>query len=321
MAGQGKGIALKATAQMTDVQQVQSPQVPPTTIELSRALGEEINQISGVNEELLGSAVDDKAGILSMLRQGAGLTTLQSLFDNLDFSQKLLGKIMIEMVQNNFTPGKVRRIIEDEPSPQFYSKNFGKYDAAIEEGLNTTSQRQMQFAQLLQLREVGVPVPDEQLLEACTLQNKKDLTDAVAQAAQQKQQMEQMQTQVQMQELQARANLADARAEADRGLAIERSSRVEENQALAVERIAEAQKDRMAGVLDLVKALKEIENIDLGQLQTLVSLSQLLKSQEQQAKVEVEQEGTKEEIKQAIKSRSRSTSMQPQTPQQDGLVG
>jgi len=321
MSGQGKGIALKATAQMTDVQQIQSPQIPPTTIELSRALGEEINQISGVNEELLGSAMDDKAGVLSMLRQGAGLTTLQGLFDNLDYSQKLLGKIMIEMVQNNFTSGKVQRIIEEEPSQQFYSKNFGKYDSAVEEGLNTTTQRQMQFAQLLQLREVGVPVPDDQLLEACTLQDKKELTDAVAQAAQQKQQLEQMQAQIEMKELEARANLADARAEADRGLAIERSSRVEENQALAVERVAEAQKDRMAGVLDLVKALKEIETIDIGQLQTLIQLSQVLKAQEMQSKDEVRQEGAKEEIKQAVKSQARSTNSQPQSMQQGGPAG
>ena len=48
-------------------------------IELSRALAEDITKISGVNEELLGSATDDKAGILSMLRQGASLTTLQTI--------------------------------------------------------------------------------------------------------------------------------------------------------------------------------------------------------------------------------------------------
>ena len=35
-----------------------------------------ITKISGVNEELLGSATDDKEGILSMLRQVAGLTNL-----------------------------------------------------------------------------------------------------------------------------------------------------------------------------------------------------------------------------------------------------
>jgi len=95
LSGQGRGLALKDEAQMTDVEQIVAPQVPPSMIQLSESLAKEVQEISGVNEELLGSAIDDKAGILSMLRQGAGLTTLQGLFDQLDRSQKLLGKIMI----------------------------------------------------------------------------------------------------------------------------------------------------------------------------------------------------------------------------------
>ena len=118
LSGQGKGIALKEEANMTDVEAIVAPQVPPSMIQLSELLGREIQEISGVNEELLGSAIDDKAGILSMLRQGAGLTTLQVLFDQLDRSQKLLGKLMIDLIQTNFTPGKVKKILEGkEPSP------------------------------------------------------------------------------------------------------------------------------------------------------------------------------------------------------------
>ncbi len=37
----------------------------------------------------------------------------------------------------------------------------------------------MQLAQLLQLREAGIPVPSDLLLEASTLQNKKQLVEAV----------------------------------------------------------------------------------------------------------------------------------------------
>ena len=135
MAGQGKGIALKEEANMTDVQQIQPPQIPPSMTQLSELLAREVMEISGVNEELLGSANDEKAGILSMLRQGAGLTTLQSLFDQLDRSQKLLGKLTLDLVQTNFTPGKIKNILQtEEPTPQFHNKNFGKYDVVIEEG-------------------------------------------------------------------------------------------------------------------------------------------------------------------------------------------
>ncbi len=278
LSGQGRGLALKEEAQMSDVEKIQPVGIDASLVQISEILAKEIQEISGVNEELLGSATDDKAGILSMLRQGAGLTTLQILFDQLDKSQKLLGRVMLSIIQNNFTPGKVKRIIEEEPTPQFYSKAFGTYDAAIEEGLNTTSQKQMQFAQLVQMKELGMEIPDSVLLKASTLQNKKELTEAIDQAAQEKQQMEQMQLQAAMEEQQARTELAKARAIADKGLGLERASRVEENQAFAVERYAEAQKDRAIGDLNIVKALKEIEEIDITQLEKLIALSNLMKA-------------------------------------------
>jgi len=295
LSGQGRGLALKEEAQMSDVEQIIAPQIPPSMIQLSEILGKEIQEISGVNEELLGSAIDDKAGILSMLRQGAGLTTLQRLFDQLDQSQKLLGSLMIDIIQNNFTPGKVKRILEGaEPSPQFYNKSFGTYDAAIEEGMNTTTQKQMQFAQLLQLREMGIPIPDSTLINAATLQDKKELIDAMeAQQKEQKQQQEQ-QMQAAMQEQMARVELAQSRAMADKGLGIERISRVQENEALAIERKAEAQKDRDQATLNMVRAIKEMEDIDLGQIEKLITLSQLLKAQD---RVQEEQAETQEVVR------------------------
>jgi len=284
LSGQGRGLALKEEAQMTDVQQIVAPQIPPSMIDLSKILADEIQQISGVNEELLGSAMDDKAGVLSMLRQGAGLTTLQSLFDQLDRSQKLLGKIMLDIIQANFTPGKVKKILEgQEPTAQFYNKAFGKYDANVEEGLNTTTQKQMQFAQLLQLRESGVPVPDEALLESCTIQNKKKLIESIQQAQQAQQQAGQMAQQLQMQKLQADIELSKARATADQGLGLERVSRVEENQALAIEREAKARADDDLGFLNKIKALKEIDAMDIDHIARLLELERTLKEQDKMA--------------------------------------
>lgn len=276
--GQGRGLALKEEAQMNDVERIQPPSVPQSMIELSKILGDEIQQISGVNEELLGSAEDDKAGILSMLRQGAGLTTLQILFDQLDTSQKLLGRLFIDLIQSNFSPGKIKRIIAQEPSAQFYNKAFGRYDAAVEEGLNTATQRQMQFKQLLALKEMGIPVPTDLLVQSSTLQNKKELVEAIGQQEQQAAQMQQMQMQVAVQEQQAKTQDLEARAEANRGLGLERASRVQENRALAIERIAESEKDRDLGVLHKVKAMKELESMDLQQLEHLLKLSEYLKS-------------------------------------------
>jgi hypothetical protein len=285
--GQGRGLALKEEAMMSDVEQIMPPQVPPSMIQLSDSLAREVQEISGVNEELLGSAVDEKAGILSMLRQGAGLTTLQGLFDQLDRSQKLLGKIVLDVVQNNFTPGKVKRIIEQEPTIQFYNKAFGKYDASVEEGLNTTTQRQMQLVQLLQLKETGIPIPDDILLDACTVQDKKKLVDSIAKARQAQEQAQQAKMQAEVQESMARADLAHSRSMADQGLGLERLSRIQENKAMAIERKAAAVRDENASVLDMVKAIKEIEGIDVSHMNTLMSMLNIIKQQESQSQQEI----------------------------------
>lgn len=271
--GQGRGLALKSTAvPREDVIPIQAPQIPPSMIQLSELLGKEIQEISGVSEELLGMADDDKAGVLSLLRQGANLTTLQILFDNVDFAQKILGNLKIKIMQANWTPGKARRILKEEPTPEFYNRAFGKYDAVVEEGLNTSTQKQLEFRQLLEMKQIGVPVPTNLLIESSTLTRKSDLTKAIGMQEQQQSQMEQSSQMAQLQLLQAEIADKQGKASANQGLAMERASRIQENSALAVERRAEAQHNRDLSTLERVKAAKELSTIDLEQLEKLIGI-------------------------------------------------
>ena len=296
--GQGRGLALKEDSNMADVERIQAPAIPQSMIELSKILGDEIQQISGVNEELLGSAEDDKAGILSMLRQGAGLTTLQILFDQLDQSQKLLGRIFIDLIQTNFSPGKIQRIIGETPADQFYNKAFGKYDAVVEEGLNTSTQRQMQFKQLLALREIGIPVPTDLLVRSSTLQNKEELVEAIGRQEQQAAQLQQVQAEAALNEQSAKTKDLEARAEANAGLGLERASRVQENRALAIERLSESEKDKELATLHKVKAMKELESMDLSQIEVLLKLTEMMKEiespSEKQEEMQVQQPNIEE---------------------------
>lgn len=304
MNGQGKGLAIKFDANMTDVEQIIPAAIAPTTIQLSELLGKEMQEIVGVSDENLGTAVDDKAGILAMIRQRAGLVGLQGIFDNLDRAQKLLGRLMIDIIQSNFTPGKIKRIIEEEPTPQFYNKAFGKYDAVVEDGILTSTQRQQQLATMLYLREAGIPLPNDVFIEAITLQNKSKVLESMQRAEQQQQQMQEMQMKVQMQELQARAELSKARATADTGLGLERLSRIQENKMMAQKQMAESVKEEQLATLNMVKAMKELESIDVEQLERLVSIMATIKQQEQVAKVEGETGGsTGAVVKPTLKSR------------------
>lgn len=278
--GQGRIIPLKAEAQMTDIQAIQPPQIPPSHFQQIDLFSKELNMVSGINEELMGSAIDDKAGILSALRQGAGLTTLQPLFDRLDFSQNLLGNLILRIVKGNYSPGKVRNMLEgQEPTPYFYDKSFGEYHCMVEAGFNTESQKQLQFAQLMQLQELGIQLPPKTIIEAATLQNKDQLLKDIEEMQQAQQQQQQAMQESQLQVQQAQIQLSQARAVADQGLGMERVSRINENQALAQERRAKAIADDNAAILSLAKAMHELEGIDIEHMHKLVTIMNMMKEQ------------------------------------------
>ncbi len=281
--GAGRMIPVKSSTNIaTDIVPIPQAQVPPSYFQIAETFDTSLYKVTGISEELMGMANDAKAGITEILRQGAGLVTLQPLFDNLDDSQALLSNIMMDVVQRNYAPYKIRMMLEgQEPAPLFFEKAFGKYHSNVELGFNTETQRQMEFAQMLQLRELGVPIPDKSLIRAATLQKKDDLIRDMEEEKQQAMQMQQQQAQSQMQEQQARAQLAMARAGADQGLEWERKSRVEENRALALKQLAEANKEDELAVLNKVKILKEIEEIDIAHLERLLTLANMMKSSEQ----------------------------------------
>ncbi len=174
-AGQGKVIWLRANRSAADVSRLPPPQFPQGLFEAMELLDRDIMEIPGANSELLGmpdASGAQVAGILSKLRQASGLTILQDLFDNYRLAQKLVGQKMIRMIQENYGPEKIRRITGGTPSPEFYSKDFGKYDAVPVEGVLSDTERQVRFAQLVELKRMGAPISWEALIEASPLENK-----------------------------------------------------------------------------------------------------------------------------------------------------
>jgi hypothetical protein len=192
---------------------------------------------------------------------------------------------MMELIRTNYTPGKIRNLLEGkEPEPFFYSRNFAQYHCTVELGYDTESQKQMQFLQLLQLKELGVAIPDTDILNAATIQNKTEIIERMQQQQQQAEQMQQMQQQMQQLQMQAQIDSMQAKAESDRGWAAERYSRIGENQALQYERTAKAahdkelaisehHRDEEASLLNFIKAAKELRSIDIDQLAQIMQIS------------------------------------------------
>ena len=285
--GQGQVIFMKPESQMTDISRIEAPGIHPSLFQLEAEFEKDIMEIAGVNSELFGMAENDKietAGVLSKMRQSAGLVNLQDLFDGLRESQKLLGRKVLKLMQINYSPEKIQLITKKRPTEEFYSRSFAKYDIAITEGILTDTQQQGEFIQYSALKAMGVNITDQELISSSSLHDKKKITDRIAAESQAASQVQQMQTQMAMQNQAVVTQSLGAKSESDQALAAERMAKIQLDQALNAERIARAEEDKTAGVLNLLKAVKELEGIDLNNLRAkLVLLRELEGGQEQHA--------------------------------------
>ena len=288
--GNGRMLILKETAQMSDVEPMPIIPPAPAMIQMEEMLRDIMGNISGINEELLGSAVDDKAGVLSMMRQGAGLTTLQRLFDQFDESQRLCGDIILEMIQNNWTYNKVAQVIGEEPTQEFDNKAFFKYGAKVVQGVLTETQQQLELAQLMELQERFGPIfPMEEVVEAMTIQNK----DRIVQKMQEKQkaqaEQEQKMAELQMQQMAVDTETKLAYAQSQRGLAAERVAKIQVDKAVAEDKLRRAEHEDTGSLLNLVKTLKELQSMDTANLAEKVSILDQINTLNFEEKMEREQ--------------------------------
>lgn len=285
--GHGQVIFLKPEAQMTDVQKIQQQTIDASLFALEAEFEKDMMEIVGVNSELFGMAENEKvetAGILANQRRSAGLVNLQDVFDGLRESQKILGRKTFQLIQKNYTPEKIQLITKKPATPEFFSKSFGKYDVAIEEGILTETQKQTEFIQLNALRTMGVNITDEEIIDASNLHNKKAIKDRIVAQSQAAQQQAQQQAEAAMQQQAIVTQSLQSKAHSDDALAAERIAKISLDKALNAERISRAEEDRTAGVLNLVKAVKELDSMDLDhflkQIEIIKSIEVGQKSEE-----------------------------------------
>ncbi len=291
--GNGRVLVIDNKFEMTDVEQLRIIPPDPTMIQMEELLQGIMPKISGVNEELLGASSDDMAGILSMLRQGAGLTTLQRLFDQFDESQRLCGDIIIEMIQKNWSYNKVKQVIGEEPTPEFDDKAFFKYGAKVVQGVLTETQQQLELGQLLHLKEIlgeATPPPViQRIIDAMYIQNKEELKEQMQQFQQAQDEQNQKMQEIQMQQMQVETETKLAYARSQDGLAQERIAKIQTDKAVAEDKIRRAEHEDAESLLALVKTIKELQSIDVSNLASKLDMLSTINSLSFEDKMEREQ--------------------------------
>jgi len=246
-----------------------------------------IMEIPGASDELLGlSSVGDSqvSGKLAEVRASNGLKGNRGIFDNLEQSKKLLGKLVIECIQKNYQAGKIQRIIGEQPSEQFFSGNFEEYDCAIVQAVKTATQREAYYYQLLQLVALGAPIPWDAILKVAPLQGDTKLHQLLAQA--QEQQAEQAEVEIEAAQMQKALDMASINQ--SNALAEERRARVLADIGLAKERESEVIQNHAKAFLDNAKTIGEINDLPRKRLIEVLQLAAEIRQKDrEEAKAEL----------------------------------
>ena len=260
------------------------PDIPQGMFQFEDLTSRKMAKSAGINEEMTGFAGGKPggkaggnpqvAGFLAKLRMAGGLIGLRGLFKNLGLSKKVIGRKLLKLYQQ-YPLDKVKRILNQEPSPQFQSRDFGKYDAACVAGIITDTQKNMFYADLVQLVNLLMglkqPVPPfmlSMLMKAAPIAGKPELLKQIEQYEQQKQQVEQEQKQKQNMMEQLEIERVKGEIFANRGIA-------EAQRAKAVEDISDAAYNR-------AKTAAEIQDMMQGQINKYFQLAIQLEGIKQQ---------------------------------------
>lgn len=275
--GQGYDIIINEDYEMTDVEKIQPSGVPESDMALADQFMNLIYATSGINMENWSGQQDKQISALTaMIKQAANLLVFQKYFDQWDFSDKLLGERLLQIILNNWNAEKVKLYIGEEPSPFFYSKVFSKFQVLVEESDLTPTQQNLQAQQMLDINErFGREVfPASMIIPKLNITGKGEIIPYLQQQEQQSSAVQEEAQNIQhafeeakLQELMSKSanNIASAK---------ERYGRFESNIGLLEERMAEVSKNRSLSTKAKMEALEKMVDViaKLGEVETSLKM-------------------------------------------------
>ena len=322
--GQGWDVIINEGYEMTDVEKIIPSAVPESDLALAQQMSDLMYQVSGINLENWSGQNDKQVSALTMmLKSAANLMVFQKYFDQWDFSDKILGERLLQMVLNNWNAEKVKLLIGEEPSPYFYSKVFSKFQVLVEESDLTPTQQNLQAQQMLQMNEQfqREVFPPSMIIPKLNITGKAEVIQFLQQQEQMSQaaQSEEMNLRHTLEEMKLKQLMAnihsqlsqarerDSRSESNIGLFEERMSMISKNHALAT-------KEKMAALEQLLTTIQKF-----GEVETFLKSNELesIKFDEEEQEKESRQDvETNEASKRFMEQIMSSMPMQAQQQQQ-----
>ena len=230
--GAETGLVLEYNRGSTPPGKIPPNQIPTGLDRISQKAAANIKDISGINDSMLGTDSAEVSGVAIQAKQNRGIIMIQVPLDNLKKTRLYLAEKVLNLVQDFYTEERVVMITNEEDpmkpnEPMVINQELasneiinditiGEYDIVVNTAPARDSFDEVQFAEALNLRTVGVAIPDDAIVEYSHLNRKEELAKRIRQLTGQEPptpeqaQVQMMQQQMAMQQLQLEISKLEA---------------------------------------------------------------------------------------------------------------
>lgn len=193
--GAETGLVLEYNRGSTPPAKIQPNQIPTGLDRIAMKAANNIKAISGISDSMLGTDSPEVSGVAIQAKQNRGAMQIQVPLDNLQKTRLYLAEKILNLVQMYYTEERIVQITDEEDpyktrepvsvnqmTPEGIVVNdltVGEYDVIIGTAPARDNFDEMQFAEAISLRQVGVPIPDDMIVEYSHLSRKADIAKRI----------------------------------------------------------------------------------------------------------------------------------------------
>ena len=195
--GAETGLVLEFNRGSTPPGKIPPNQIPTGLDRIAQKAASNIKQISGISDSMLGTDGAEVSGVAIQAKQNRGILMIQVPLDNLKKTRQYLAEKVLNLVQRYYTEERVIQITDESapfkprepmainqvtPEGQIINDlTLGEYDVIIATAPARDNFDEVQFAEAVELRKVGVPIPDDLIVEYSHLARKANIAQRIRQ--------------------------------------------------------------------------------------------------------------------------------------------
>jgi len=193
--GSKPGVILDESKAGGKIERMDPPPLDQGHFLLSQQGAKDIKDISGVNPDMMGTKPEQtESGRARLIRQTAGLTVSEIIFDNFRRTQRQLGLFLWEVIRDSevYSDEEIVAVVEESHLKGFMqvdevtgeqtidlspmrSWKQGRYGVKVSQSPNLPTIRLANFEQMLECVRLGIPIPPEMIMELSDVPNKEEI--------------------------------------------------------------------------------------------------------------------------------------------------